>query len=544
MKVGKLLRIVALATILSLLVVAIPASHALAITDDERISLDPDEGEIGEEVEVSGTDFEESYDYGGDDYKDYYVSVYFTDESVDEGDDIDDLDNYEVVDSSDWVDEDGEWDTTFDVPDELTEGDEGDAVVTGGDYYVFVTYEDDDEIVAVAEFTVIAAEIVLDPTRGPVGTEVEITGTDFTKYDYIYIDFDGDELDIESGEDEVDRYGEFTVTVLIPESTAGEHTITVTDDSDVAAEATFTVEPEISLSAATGAAGDTITVSGTGFGREVDVSVEFDGTELNSTVSDDYGSFNVGIKLPVRASGPYTVEAKDEERNKAAADFEVKAGITLNPANGNVGSQLTVSGSGFTPNASVNISYAGAQVATATADGSGKFTASFEVPKSQSGARTVTAADGANTATATFTMESVPPPVPAPQLPLMDDKAKSQAYFDWNDVTDPSGVTYSLQIATDQGFSSLVLEKTGITDSEYTLTKEEKLVSTKKDAPYYWRVQAVDGAGNESGWTTPGAFYVGFSLSFPTWALYTLIGIAGVLLLLVGFLLGRRTSYL
>ncbi len=541
MKAGKWFRVISLAVVLCLLMVPLTALPTLAAT--ESIDLDPEEGEIGEEVEVTGKNFDESYDYGDDDYEDYYVTVYFTDEDVDEGDDIDYLDSYEIVDSSDWVDEDGDWDTTFDVPDELDDGDD-EVTVTGGDYYVFVTYEDDDNIVAVAEFTVIAAEIALDSTKGPVGTAVEITGTDFTKYDYIYVDFDGDELDIESGAAEVDRYGGFTVTVLILESTAGEHTITVTDESDLAAEAKFTVEPEITLSAATGAAGDTITVTGTGFGKDVDVSVEFDGTELNSTITDDYGSFAINITLPVRTVGTYEVEAKDEERNKATADLEIKAGITLNPANGNVSTQVTVSGSGFTPNASVNISYAGVKETTATADTTGKFTASFKVPKSQSGAQTVTATDGANIATAVFTMESVPPPVPAPQIPLLEDKAKSQAYFDWDEVTDPSGVTYSLQIATNQGFSSLLLEKTGLTESEYTLTKEEKLVSTKKDAPYYWRVQAVDGAGNESGWTTPGAFYVGFSLSLPTWALYTLLGIAGVLLLLVGFLLGRRTSYL
>jgi hypothetical protein len=127
----------------------------------------------------------------------------------------------------------------------------------------------------------------------------------------------------------------------------------------------------------------------------------------------------------------------------------------------------------------------------------------------------------------------------------MGIKADAETYFDWESVTDPSGVTYTLQIASSEDFSQefMVLEKTGLTESEYTLTSEERLDSVSEDAPYYWRVKAVDGASNESGWTGTGAFYVGIKFGIPQPIIYLIIGICAVLLAGFTFWLGRKTAY-
>jgi hypothetical protein len=88
------------------------------------------------------------------------------------------------------------------------------------------------------------------------------------------------------------------------------------------------------------------------------------------------------------------------------------------------------------------------------------------------------------------------------------------------------------------------LEREGLTSSDYLLTVEEKLSPTKKDAPYYWRVKAVDGASNGSGWSTPASFYVssGFAITGTTKNVLIGLGIAGGVFL--GFRLGsRRTAY-
>ena len=66
-----------------------------------------------------------------------------------------------------------------------------------------LTYEDEEDVKAVAEFTVTAGEITdFDPDDGPVGTEVDITGDSFAEDEQITVEYDGDEIDIESGDDE------------------------------------------------------------------------------------------------------------------------------------------------------------------------------------------------------------------------------------------------------------------------------------------------------------------------------------------------------
>ncbi|MBA7697763.1 hypothetical protein ES703_106433 [subsurface metagenome] len=138
-------------------------------------------------------------------------------------------------------------------------------------------------------------------------------------------------------------------------------------------------------------------------------------------------------------------------------------------------------------------------------------------------------------------MEAKAPPIPVPRLPKVAGVAEAEAYFDWEDVEDVSGITYALQVASDADFTTIVLEKKGLTHSEYTITKEEKLEPTKKKTPYYWRVKAVDGASNESEWTPPGLFYVGSSWTSGA-ALYIGIGLGVLLLTILGFWLRRRTT--
>ena len=81
-------------------------------------------------------------------------------------------------------------------------------------------------------------------------------------------------------------------------------------------------------------------------------------------------------------------------------------------------------------------------------------------------------------------MEPAAPPTPQPLLPLGGDKPEQPVQFDWADVIDPSlPLTYTLQIARDENFTDMVLERTGLTESAYTMAEEEKLESTKKESP-------------------------------------------------------------
>ena len=545
MKQRGLLLIAVVALLLALAGMVLPAGPAFAYSED--IDLDPDSADVGDRVDIDGEGFDES-----DAFDTYYARIYFSADEAEEGDEIDyEVENYEIVKTTEEIDEDGEFSTYFYVPDELTDG-EDDEDVGSGDYYVYVTYHDDDEIVAVAEFTVGGAEIRLSTRRGPVGTTVQITGDGFSKSEDITVEYDNDDISIRSGDKKTDSRGEFECSIVIPASTEGDHTITVTDDDDAEGETEFTVEPKVTADPAQGRVGETVELSGTGFADRADVTVDFDNNEVADDQTDRDGSFSVTFTVPAKGSGSYEIEAWDDEGNFADTDFSIEVEMTLAPGNGHVGSQVTVTGDGFAPNSAVTITYEAGNVATAATDGAGRFSTTFSVPKSLRGPHTVTASDSSGTSlSATFVMESTPPPIPAPVAPTMDANVGSKPRFEWGVVQDPSGVSYVLQVAEDQAFSVVLVEKSGITAPEYILTEAEKLEGSSKESPYWWRVRAADGAGNASGWSTPVSFSVGFSLSFLSdffenagWFGYTLIGLIALLIIvIIGMVLRRRPEY-
>jgi hypothetical protein len=346
-------------------------------------------------------------------------------------------------------------------------------------------------------------------------------------------------------------------------------------------------------------------------------------------------------------SGAYDVQVIDAENNTGEMKFTITAGAKLSASSGAVGSQLNVTGSGFIPSGPVVIKFDMQEVLTINADNAGEFSGTFDVPPAKGGRHNIIVTDGVSTRQMAYNIESVPPPFPKPFLPANNTGTRAAAYFDWEDVQDPSQpvvyrlqlasdlnfssmvldkqgitaseyklianetlvtgqadtyyywriramdaasnegewsapwafyispppstepllpidgskalsqaefdwvevvnlsppITYVLQIARDPNFKDIVLEKTGLKDSGYTITEDERLAAVQADAPYYWRVKAVDSAGNESNWSEVLSFQVGFSLGFPAWALALLAGIGIILLGWGAFWLGRRTAF-
>ena len=164
------------------------------------------------------------------------------------------------------------------------------------------------------------------------------------------------------------------------------------------------------------------------------------------------------------------------------------------------------------------------QVATTTSDKNGTFTVTFPIPASAGGNHQLTFTDGTNKITSDFSMDSTSPLTPTLLSPISSSQASQTPTLKWQNVTDPSGISYSLEIAKDNTFNILVLQKDGLKQSEYTLINQEVLASVSKDTPYYWRVKAIDGANNQSEWSTPFTFYVGTVLPTSIFA-FILVGI-------------------
>jgi len=151
-------------------VASTPAIPAFAVTGYEDIVLDPNEGYIGDAIEVNGEDFDPSTSSDL-----VYVDIYFSSQEADNGDHIDfDVTIYELVRMEQETDEDGEFVVSFGVPQSLTDGDRT-ANVRGGAYYVLVTYHDQSEIVAVARFEVLG-KLGLPEARWATPEEISSVG--------------------------------------------------------------------------------------------------------------------------------------------------------------------------------------------------------------------------------------------------------------------------------------------------------------------------------------------------------------------------------
>jgi len=621
MKYSKILRILALATVLALLSAIVPANPAFALGE---LRIRPSSGKIGEQIEVWGTNFDATL-----------ISLYFSRDSAAVGGAIDtDVTNYELIGnttamaggvSGSFVD------FYFFVPDELEDGAEVKKVY-GGTHYIYVTVKTQKEILAKIPFTVeTVAAITLDTAEGIVGSEVKVSGTGFALSTRVSVKFDGTEVTAAIS----DSMGSITnVAFNVPESHQGSHTIEVKDANDNSDTSTFTTTQSISLSPTSGLAGDTITVSGTGFSASKGVTISFgdtvvqtaemdsigsfsatitalpgdtgsyeitaidaddhsaiatfnigvasisvgastgkvgdtvavsgigfqsktslpilfDNKNAGTVTTDQYGKFDGSFTVPARGAGTYKITVSDGT-NTIQANFSIAASASISPKTsadspGHVGSKLTISGVGFIPEKTVTINYDGKEITTSTVKSDGTFSAELTAPASKGGQHTVIATDGTNSKEFSFFMESKPPSTPATLKPEMDIEAEKETYFDWEDASDHSGVTYTLQIANSDNFTadSIVLEKAGLASSEYTITEEEKLESVSEEEPYYWRVRAIDEASNLGEWSEMGSFYTGGSFGFnlSQTVINVLIGIGALLFGIFCFWLGRKTAY-
>ena len=396
--------------------------------------------------------------------------------------------------------------------------------------------------------------LTIGPETGPAGTNVTVQGKGFVANEadielmyYLSVD------DPKTMERHItaSALGSWQTTFQVPPSTGGRHKIDARGPEsqyyDVV-DATFRVTAYMSMDKSSGIAGDTVTMTGSRFGfSEKGIKILFDGRELVTDIrADSQGDWEAIFQVPEMPAGNYDVIAEGPQTRKEDAgqlSFQIGAYMALSPSEGHVGTNVTVTGNGFAINQDASIMYDGNQVATAKTDDGGNFQAGFTVPGSHYGEHSVTAGDAAgNDGTAIFVMESNHPDMPIPVSPanrarlgFIGDVAPT---FEWCEVSDDSGVRYGLQIATSDDFdsSSMIASVTGLTATSYTLNE------TLPNGSYYWTVEAVDGAENESGWTAARSFRVGL---LPRWGFILAIAIAGVVLLifLIRALVRRRSLY-
>jgi hypothetical protein len=276
----------------------------------------------------------------------------------------------------------------------------------------------------------------------------------------------------------------------------------------------FMVVPDIKVTPAQCSPHSTVTIKGTGFpSKSKDVILSFDGNETKLSIScNDKGSFAAEFTVPDTIAGSHEFKATSESLSfgDITTNLQVVPAISLQPEHPDVGTEVMLSGWGFASRSPVSIKYDDATVSNSPTTGdTGNFTEKFKVPQSSKSDHVIIATDKAgNVATFGLPLESAPPSAPNPISPTEERFGwfgAQPVLFTWSEVPDTSGVTYILEVDKSLRFFPLEpgMRKTGLTKPNAMMTLEP--------GTYYWRVKAVDGAGNESEWSlSPYPIQVGF----------------------------------
>ncbi len=388
------------------------------------------------------------------------------------------------------------------------------------------------------------------PTSGPVGSQVTFVLSSssfpvdgpFTVWWSKTPDFDVEQaIQVASGDPGKGNIFQISATFTVPESPYATNyirCIRAFRPDDLSDAVMFKVTPSLKVSPDTTKPGSTVTIKGTGFPAEDEASLSFDGTLTDVNIAiNKVGSFSSKFTVPDVIAGEhkFTVEAAKLYTETATATMEVGPFITLTPERPEIGTQVTVSGCGFAANSEIHIKYDNASIANSpSTDENGCFSYNFNVPASSKKDHSVTAEDAAgNTATFGLPLEIKPPEKPVPVTPKgqrLGLFGTEQVTFSWTEVTDTSGLTYVIEIGENLNFFPL---KPGMKKSGLTQTSCSVDIAP---GTYYWRVKAVDGAGNESEWSiSPYAFKVGL---FSVWGL-----VIGAFIFLIIFILLIRSFF-
>lgn len=247
-----------------------------------------------------------------------------------------------------------------------------------------------------ATFTVLGeGQLVIDPTSGPAGSTMSVTGSRFAPGETVNIRL-GSNTGLLRGVVTANKTGEISGRISIPPSTTeGTYPIVATGEtSKQSATVNFTVTGRpvtVNVSPKDVTPGTIVTVTGSGFRSGAVVDIYWgsaSGPLLGYRTADSSGSFTGRVTVPRTAvAGDHLIFATNGNSGPtAAATVSVTTPtpqVTVTPTSQTSGKVVSVSGSGFGANEVVDIRWNGASgklLGYRTTDGAGTFSGKVTVP--------------------------------------------------------------------------------------------------------------------------------------------------------------------
>lgn len=222
--------------------------------------------------------------------------------------------------------------------------------------------------------------LTAEPLAGPVGMEVRVAGSGFDPSQRISVEYDRAEITFAT----TDGKGGFRTAFRLPESPMGEHRIATLPLSD---RVNITVQPSMETGSNWGRVGDVVQVKATGLPPLRRVSIRFDDREACAAFTNAAGSLQTAVSIPPSAEGRHILHTEPASNEHV---YRVVPDIKVEPDQGMVGDQISLWGEGFRPGAAIKVLFDGAQIGEVTAESEGGFRTRLVVPPSSAGAHKIT----------------------------------------------------------------------------------------------------------------------------------------------------------
>ncbi|MGC8580804.1 MAG: OmpL47-type beta-barrel domain-containing protein [Thermoplasmata archaeon] len=258
-----------------------------------------------------------------------------------------------------------------------------------------------------------AAAMSVSPTSGIVGTSVTVSMTGLTAsttYNLYMEDSAGNQVGGNPIASITTTATQTTATVTfsIPPATEGTATIFITQGGYSAprvASTYFAVSTSLSVSPSSGNVGSSMTLTGNGYGKYLNVNIFWDGKLYWQSTTNRTGSFILILTVPYGYYGLHTIYAQDSNTNSASTNFFIDPNIIINPSSGYVFSSFTAYMTGYSQNASLSVIWVPLNtiIGTGITDANGTLNLTVNVPQSPAGSSTVESRDSNGvSSTATF----------------------------------------------------------------------------------------------------------------------------------------------